>query len=404
MTQVHKEQLNQVENAIAGRGGLDIEIFGMEGVPPEIIDQHNQQVTQQHFADERARQQATGNPSRGSGLNGTGNKRAKKNETLEEIQQRAEKFRVDRANGVLPPPPVADITLEPVRTRENAALDAFFCLRCYILTNCRPRLQSNRSLPRPAPHKANSPPVPSRPAPTRPLVQAACPARLRSRPALASAHPRPVPSRPTARLPVRTSARRWIPSSRTRRGPPTPRVRRRARRTRTSSWCFSTSWSVPRRRWRCCRGTRSLAGREREVLREECGVSRARPFARVVRRRRGAACGVGWMTTWVAGKACRGRAGWLAGSLRRRNQLSEVYHIEWENGVPYLPTYQPAGAEKRSRRRESDGTRACDVPNKILVLHTWSVRIRYIISHISSSAVHDRATPSVEGLEKHNAS
>lgn len=106
MTQVHKEQLNQVENAIAGRGGLDIEIFGMEGVPPEIIDQHNQQVTAQHFADERARQQATGNPTRGSGLNGSTNKRAKKNETLEEIQERAEKYRVDRANGVLPLPAV----------------------------------------------------------------------------------------------------------------------------------------------------------------------------------------------------------------------------------------------------------------------------------------------------------
>lgn len=116
MTQVHKEQLNQVENAIAGRGGLDIEIFGMEGVPPEIIDQHNQQVTQQHFADERARQQATGNPTRGSGLNGTANKRAKKNETLEEIQERAEKYRVDRANGVLPPP-VAEAKLEPVSCR-----------------------------------------------------------------------------------------------------------------------------------------------------------------------------------------------------------------------------------------------------------------------------------------------
>ncbi|KAJ4351811.1 uncharacterized protein N0V89_007155 [Didymosphaeria variabile] len=112
MTQVHKEQLNQVENAIAGRGGLDIEIFGMEGVPPEIIDQHNQQVTQQHFADERARQQATGNPTRGSGMNGTANKRAKKNETLEEIQERAEKFRIDRANGVLPPP-AAEVKLEP---------------------------------------------------------------------------------------------------------------------------------------------------------------------------------------------------------------------------------------------------------------------------------------------------
>ena len=113
MTQVHKEQLNQVENAIAGRGGLDIEIFGMEGVPPEIIDQHNQQVTQQHFADERARQQATGNPTRGSGLNGAPHKRAKKNETLEVIQQRVDQYRIDRKNGVLPPP-VAEQASEPV--------------------------------------------------------------------------------------------------------------------------------------------------------------------------------------------------------------------------------------------------------------------------------------------------
>ena len=113
MTQVHKEQLNQVENAIAGRGGLDIEIFGMEGVPTEIIDQNNQQVTAQHFADERARQQATGNPTQGSGTNGTSQKKAKRNESLDEILQRAEKFRVDRANGVLPLP-VAEIQLEPV--------------------------------------------------------------------------------------------------------------------------------------------------------------------------------------------------------------------------------------------------------------------------------------------------
>jgi hypothetical protein len=113
MTQVHKEQLNQVENAIAGRGGLDIEIFGMEGVPPEVIDQHNQQVTATHFADEAARQQATGNPTRGSGVNGTANKRAKKNETLEEIQERADKYRDDRANGVLPLP-VAEVIPEPV--------------------------------------------------------------------------------------------------------------------------------------------------------------------------------------------------------------------------------------------------------------------------------------------------
>lgn len=112
MTQVHKEQLHQVENAITGRGGLDIEIFGMEGVPPDVIDQHNQQVTAQHFREEAERQAATGNPARGTS-NGSINKRAKKSETIEEIEARAEKFRIDRINGVLPLP-VAEIPLEPV--------------------------------------------------------------------------------------------------------------------------------------------------------------------------------------------------------------------------------------------------------------------------------------------------
>ena len=55
MTQVHKENLTHVENAIGGRQGLDIEIFGMEGVPAEIVDSHNQQVTQKHFAEEAER-------------------------------------------------------------------------------------------------------------------------------------------------------------------------------------------------------------------------------------------------------------------------------------------------------------------------------------------------------------
>ncbi|KAH7066092.1 RING-6 protein [Paraphoma chrysanthemicola] len=116
MNQVHKENLTHVENANPGRQGLEIEIFGMEGVPAEIIDQHNQQVTQAHFAEEAERARLTGNPIRGAYTNGTAppNKRAKVTETLEEIEQRADKYRTDRKNGVLPlPPAVAEVVTDP---------------------------------------------------------------------------------------------------------------------------------------------------------------------------------------------------------------------------------------------------------------------------------------------------
>ncbi|UPX11883.1 uncharacterized protein EKO05_0002467 [Ascochyta rabiei] len=110
MNQVHKENLTHVENAIGGRQGLDIEIFGMEGVPAEILDQHNQQVTQKHFAEEEERARLTGNPVRGQYANGQAlpNKRKKVNESLDEIEERANKFRHDRQNGILPAPP-ADV-------------------------------------------------------------------------------------------------------------------------------------------------------------------------------------------------------------------------------------------------------------------------------------------------------
>ncbi|KAF1931105.1 uncharacterized protein M421DRAFT_417749 [Didymella exigua CBS 183.55] len=108
MNQVHKENLTHVENAIGGRQGLDIEIFGMEGVPAEVLDQHNQHVTQKHFAEEAERARVTGNPVRGQYANGQAppHKRKKVNETLEDIEERANKFRHDRQNGILPAPPV----------------------------------------------------------------------------------------------------------------------------------------------------------------------------------------------------------------------------------------------------------------------------------------------------------
>lgn len=107
----------------------------MEGVPAEIIDQHNQQVTQAHFAEEQERARITGNPMRGAYVNGQAapNKRPKINESLEEIEKRAAQFREDRKNGVLPAP------VEPVQTavcirrseqrdyRTNAFIDTTSC-------------------------------------------------------------------------------------------------------------------------------------------------------------------------------------------------------------------------------------------------------------------------------------
>lgn len=119
MNQVHKETLSHVENAIPGRQGLDIEIFGMEGVPQEIIDQHNQQVTHKHFEEEQERARISGNPVRGLYSNGSAppNKRPKVKETVDEIKARAAKYREDKKNGILPTLPVAapvDLPAQPV--------------------------------------------------------------------------------------------------------------------------------------------------------------------------------------------------------------------------------------------------------------------------------------------------
>lgn len=92
MNQVHKENLTSVENALANRQGLDIEIFGMEGVPEDIIQQHNQRIIQNFYTAQAERQAATGNPPRGlSG--GQGPTKKIKIETPEEIKKRLAEHR-----------------------------------------------------------------------------------------------------------------------------------------------------------------------------------------------------------------------------------------------------------------------------------------------------------------------
>ncbi|KAF2002149.1 hypothetical protein P154DRAFT_521270 [Amniculicola lignicola CBS 123094] len=123
MTQVHKEQLTSVDNALPGRQTLDVEIFGMEGVPEDLVHQHSLTVTEKHFTDAQEFQLRTGNVMYGFG---TGNrpdpKRPKVNDKVDDIAKRIAKFIEDKANGVyvpetaLPPAPAHMPTPPPFVT------------------------------------------------------------------------------------------------------------------------------------------------------------------------------------------------------------------------------------------------------------------------------------------------
>jgi hypothetical protein len=95
MNQVHKESLDQVENALPNRNGLDTEIFGMEGVPEEVIAQHSQRIIQSYYQEQAERFAATGNPPPGSRGTADGQRPVKKIrvESKEETLRRLREFR-----------------------------------------------------------------------------------------------------------------------------------------------------------------------------------------------------------------------------------------------------------------------------------------------------------------------
>lgn len=86
MSQVHKENLTAVDNALPNRAGLDIEIFGMEGIPEEIVIQHNQRVLTQFHQAEAERRANSGNAASG-GANGGATKKPK-TEEISDIKKR----------------------------------------------------------------------------------------------------------------------------------------------------------------------------------------------------------------------------------------------------------------------------------------------------------------------------
>lgn len=86
MSQVHKEPLTQIENAMPGRGAGDIEIFGMEGIPADILEEFRQRVIGKYYQEHGQPVQQVQGPG----------KKIKK-ETPEELKARLAEFRAKKA-------------------------------------------------------------------------------------------------------------------------------------------------------------------------------------------------------------------------------------------------------------------------------------------------------------------
>jgi len=97
MNQVHKENLEHVENALPNRQGLEVEIFGMEGIPQEVLESHRNRLVQNFYQAQEDRRLATGNPLPGQPKN---QRKKIKVETAEELKRRVADWRAKRKAGV----------------------------------------------------------------------------------------------------------------------------------------------------------------------------------------------------------------------------------------------------------------------------------------------------------------
>ena len=167
MNQVHKENLTQVENALPNRQGLEVEIFGMEGIPQDMLDQHRNRILQNFQQAQKDRQIATGNP-----LPGQGHQQKKiKTETPEELKKRMAEFRQRKkeiaANGGVDPnaPPPAPPAAEP-----QAVFVSFTVLGYGRFAN-RYRTRLQHTLPKtPTSNQPSKPPPPYHRTPTQPAT------------------------------------------------------------------------------------------------------------------------------------------------------------------------------------------------------------------------------------------
>jgi len=112
MSQVHKEQLSTVENALPNRQGLEVEIFGMEGIPDDVMQAHNTRVLQQFYEAQAERRAKSGNVAPGEQP-----QKKLKIEAEEDLRQRLADWRIKKQNG-------EDPTVQPAQELASPAVPA----------------------------------------------------------------------------------------------------------------------------------------------------------------------------------------------------------------------------------------------------------------------------------------
>jgi len=114
MNQVHKETLTSVDNSLPNRQGLEVEIFGMEGIPEDVVQAHNQRmllprishkktllillgIITGFYQAEAERRAATGNPGPGNNSNQVGAPKKPKFESPADIKKRLAEHKARKA-------------------------------------------------------------------------------------------------------------------------------------------------------------------------------------------------------------------------------------------------------------------------------------------------------------------
>jgi hypothetical protein len=97
MNQVHKETLASVDNSLPNRQGLEVEIFGMEGIPADVAQAHNQRIIAGFYQAEAERRAATGNPGPGVASAAGGQAKKPKFESPSDLKKRLAEHKARKA-------------------------------------------------------------------------------------------------------------------------------------------------------------------------------------------------------------------------------------------------------------------------------------------------------------------